>query len=76
MMNTVLPLSAAYITPDGTISEIHDLQPHDTNSVEAATDNIQYVLETKQGWFKRNNISVGTVISTERGSLHKVFFER
>lgn len=76
MKNTLLPLSAAYIAPNGTILEIHDLQPKDTNSVVAATDNIQFVLETKQGWFKRNNVGVGMVISTERGPLHKVFLER
>ena len=75
MMNTILPLSAAYIDPDGQILEIHDLQPHDTNSVRAATDNIQYVLETTQGWFKRHNIKEGTVIATERGTLRKTFFE-
>ncbi len=73
MMNTILPLSAAYIDPDGQIVEIHDLQPHDTNSVRAATDNIQYVLETRQGWFKRHNIKEGTVIATERGTLRKTF---
>ena len=74
MMNTILPLSAAYIDPDGQILEIHDLQPHDTNSVIAATDNIQYVLETPQGWFKRHNIREGTVIATEKGTLKKTFF--
>jgi uncharacterized membrane protein (UPF0127 family) len=73
MMQTLLPLSAAYIAPDGTILEIHDLQPQNTNAVVASNYNIQYVLETKQGWFKRNNIGIGTVISTERGPLRKVF---
>ena len=51
MKNCVIPLSAAYIDPDGTILEIHPLQPHDTNSVVAASDRIQFVLETRQGWF-------------------------
>lgn len=74
MKNTILPLSAAYIDPDGQILEIHDLQPHDTNSVVAATDNIQYVLETPQGWFKRHNIREGTAVATERGTLKKTFF--
>ena len=74
MKNTILPLSAAYIDPDGQILEIHDLQPQDTNSVTAATGNIQYVLETRQGWFKRHNIREGTVIATERGTLRKTFF--
>ena len=74
MKNTILPLSAAYIDPEGQVLEIHDFQPHDTNSVNAATDNIQYVLETTQGWFKRHNIKEGTVIATERGTLRKTFF--
>ena len=76
MKNTILPLSAAYISPNGTILEIHDMQPQDTNAIVSVTDNIQFVLETKQGWFKRNHIEVGTVINTERGSLNKVFFGR
>jgi uncharacterized membrane protein (UPF0127 family) len=76
MMNTVLPLSAAYIDPDGVIAEIHDLQPRNTNSVTASSDRIQYVLETNQGWFKRHNIGVGTRIQTERGSLRDTFFRR
>ncbi len=74
MANTILPLSAAYIDPDGVILEIHDLQPHDTNSVTAGTETIQYVLETRQGWFQRHHIPVGTVIRTERGSLRETFF--
>ena len=73
MMNTLVPLSAAYIAPDGTILEIHDMQPHDTNSVVSASRNIQYVLETPQGWFRSNNISPGTVVSTELGPFSKVF---
>ena len=35
MANCPLPLSCAYITPDGAIAEIHDLQRPDTNSVTA-----------------------------------------
>jgi uncharacterized membrane protein (UPF0127 family) len=76
MMNTKLPLSAAYIDPEGTILEIHDLKPFDTNSVTAGSDRIQYVLETNQGWFKRHNVSVGTVLRTERGSLRDSFFKK
>jgi uncharacterized membrane protein (UPF0127 family) len=76
MMNTKVPLSAAYIDPDGVIQEIHNLQPNDTNSVTAATDRIQYVLETPQGWFQRHNINTGAVIRTERGSLNDTFFKQ
>jgi uncharacterized membrane protein (UPF0127 family) len=74
MMNCVLPLSAAYIDPDGMILEIHDLQPGNTNGVVAATDNILYVLETPQGWFSKNGVAAGAVIRTDKGSLRKTFF--
>jgi uncharacterized membrane protein (UPF0127 family) len=74
MMNTKVPLSAAYIDPEGVVLEIHDLQPYDTNSVVAASDRVQFVLETRQGWFQRHNIGIGTVIRTERGSLKATFF--
>lgn len=74
MKNCSLPLSAAYIDPEGTITEIHPLQPNDTNNVVAATANIQYVLETPQGWFQKNGITAGAVITTKKGSLPKTFF--
>jgi uncharacterized protein len=74
MKNTQVPLSAAYIDPEGVILEIHNLQPHDTNSVKAASDNVQFVLETSQGWFERKNIKPGTLVRTEKGSLKKIFF--
>jgi uncharacterized protein len=74
MRNTLIPLSAAYIDGEGTILEIHDLKPLDETPIEANSDKIQYVLETRQGWFKHNNVAVGTVIRTERGSLQETFF--
>jgi uncharacterized membrane protein (UPF0127 family) len=71
MRNTRVPLSLAYISPDGVIQEIHDLQPLNETSVPSLAENIQYVLEVPQGWFKRHNISVGTLLSTSRGELRK-----
>ena len=76
MKNVSVPLSCAYIDPDGVILEIHDMTPHETKPIESATDRIQYVLETKQGWFERNKIAIGTIIRTERGSLAETFFTR
>jgi len=76
MKNTTYPLSAAYIDPAGVILEIHDLQPLDTNAVVASSDQIQYVLEVNQGWFKRHNVTTGMVVRTERGSLRDTFFKR
>jgi uncharacterized membrane protein (UPF0127 family) len=76
MKNTLVPLSAAYIDPEGTILEIHDLQPLNTNAVVASSFHIQYVLETKQGWFARNNVNTGMVVQTERGPLQSTFFRQ
>ena len=76
MKNCPESLSAAYIGPDGVIEEIHHLEKNDTNAVVAATDNLQYVLEVKDGWFARHNINTGTVIRTEKGSLSETFFQK
>jgi uncharacterized protein len=73
MRNTKVPLSAAYIDPEGTIVEIHDLKPLDETPVPSNAQNIQYVLEVPQGWFQRKNISTGTVVRTQFGELKKTF---
>jgi uncharacterized membrane protein (UPF0127 family) len=75
MKNCPESISCAYITPDGTISEIHHLEKNDTNSVVSAVDNIQFVLETSDGWFTRHNVGVGTVIRTGKGSLAETFLQ-
>ncbi|HEY4416188.1 MAG TPA: DUF192 domain-containing protein [Verrucomicrobiae bacterium] len=73
MKNCPESISCAYITPDGIITEIHHLEKNDTNSVISATDNIQFVLETSDGWFTRHHIGTGTVVRTEKGSLAETF---
>ena len=76
MKNCTLPLSAAYINPDGSIVEIKELKPQDTTPVMAAAADVQYVLEVNQGWFMRHHIPVGTYVRTEVGSLPETFFKR
>lgn len=76
MRNCTVPLSAAYIEPDGKIAEIVDLQPGDEIGVQSKTSNLQFVLEVPQGWFQRHNVSTGAVVRTERGSLLQTFFRR
>ena len=76
MKNCPESISAAYITADGVIREIHHLEKNDTNGVVAARDDIQFVLETKEGWFARHNIASGTVITSEKGSLAETFLQQ
>jgi len=76
MTNCPESLSAAYIGPDGVIEEIHHLEKNDSVPVEASSDNVQFVLETSDGWFDRHNIHPGTLVRTERGSLSRTFLRR
>ncbi len=76
MKNCPESISAAYISPDGVIQEIHHLEKNDENPVLSATDNIQFVLETSDGWFTRHNVNTGMVITTEKGSLAETFLRR
>jgi uncharacterized membrane protein (UPF0127 family) len=76
MRNCVVPLSAAYIEPDGTIAEIVDLHPGDEVGVPSRSSNVQFVLEVPQGWFSRHNVTTGAVVRTEHGSLRETFFRR
>jgi len=76
MRNCVVPLSAAYITPDGTIAEMIDLQPGDERGVSSQSGNLQFVLEVPQGWFTRHHVRTGMVVRTEHGSLRETFTRR
>lgn len=67
MKNTLIPLSIAFIAKDGTIAEIHDMEPGQLRSVQSGRS-LRYALEVPQGWFKRANIVVGDKINTD-GSL-------
>lgn len=76
MKNCPSSLAGAYIDPAGHILQLIDMHAQDTNSIVAKSDDVQYVLEMKEGWFKRHNIPVGTLIRTEKGSLRETFFGR
>ena len=76
MTNCPESISAAYITPDGIIQEIHHLEQNDVHPVFSARADIQFVLETKEGWFARHNVGVGTLIVSEKGPLAEVLLHR
>ena len=76
MKNVPIPLSCAYLDPEGAILEIHDMYPHDTNPIVARSDRVQFVLETARGWFERHQVSPGALVRTEMGSLRETFLGR
>jgi uncharacterized protein len=76
MKNTLVPLDAAYIDPDGIIREIYPLEPLNETPASSKSADIQYVLEMNQGWFSNHNVRVGMEVRTEKGTLRQTFFGR
>ncbi|MCS7089113.1 MAG: DUF192 domain-containing protein [Verrucomicrobiota bacterium] len=74
MRNCRVPLSAAYIDPDGVILEIIDLEPLNEEPAPSQSEHVQFVLEVPRNWFARHRIGPGTLVRTERGSLRQTFF--
>ena len=58
MMNTLLPLTAAFIADDGTIVNLVDMKPQTTDS-HCSTKPERYVLEMNQGWFGKKGLAAG-----------------
>ena len=62
MMNTLLPLTAAFIADDGTIVNLADMKPQTTDS-HCSAKPVRFVLEMNQGWFAKKGIKAGAKIS-------------
>ena len=58
MKNTLIPLSAAFILDDGTISNIEDMKPLVLDG-HCSTQPVRYVLEMNKGWFAKKGIKAG-----------------
>ena len=61
MKNTVIPLSIAFISSDGRITEIRDMRPLDLTPV-VSVRSVRYALEVPQGWFARVGVGPGDVV--------------
>lgn len=64
MKNTPTPLSIAFITKDGKIKDIFDMQPFSLASI-SSTGYVRYALEVPQGWFRKNGIKTGDVLKID-----------
>ncbi|MCL1813427.1 MAG: DUF192 domain-containing protein [Treponema sp.] len=62
MKNTIIPLSIAYISYDGTIVDIRDMYPNNTSPVQSSRS-VRYALEVPQGWFGRVGIKAGDKVT-------------
>ena len=58
MMNTLIPLSVAFIGPDGRILNILDMAPQ-TSDIHSSEGPAPYALEMNRGWFSQRGIGRG-----------------
>lgn len=66
MKNTHIPLSIAFISKDGRILEIHDMEPESLRSIESSRS-VRYALELNQGAFERIGADVGSLVEFPEG---------
>jgi uncharacterized membrane protein (UPF0127 family) len=64
MKNTMLPLTAAFVSDDGEIVNLADMKPQTTDS-HCSSRPVRFVLEMNQGWFSKKGIKPGTRLSGE-----------
>ncbi len=59
MKNTPLPLTAAFVTNDGTIVNLADMKPMAEDS-HCSAKPVRYVLEMNHGWFTKKGLKAGS----------------
>jgi len=65
MKNTVIPLSIAFITEEGVITNLHEMQVEAPGTPEAlytrypSIEPVRYALEMNKGWFEKHGIRAG-----------------
>lgn len=62
MMNTLIPLSAAFLADDGSIVNVADMQARSPES-HCSAKPVRYVLEMNQGWFAKKGLKPGDKLS-------------
>ncbi len=61
MKDTSIPLSIAFISENGTIIDIQDMEPYSLKSHSPGVP-YRYALEVNQGFFLENDVDVGDIV--------------
>lgn len=69
MRNTHAPLSIAFLTPEGVITNIRDMRPLDETSRHPSRGEALYAIEVRQGWFRENGVKPGQRVQLLRKQL-------
>lgn len=62
MKNTLIPLSVAFVSAEGRIVNLDEMQPQ-TENPHCSTEPVPYVLEMNKGWFTKHGIKAGDKLS-------------
>jgi len=62
MMNTLIPLSVAFVDSEGRILNIADMEPKTLDSHFAAGP-ARYAIETNKGWFAERGLKAGDKVT-------------
>ena len=68
MKNTRIPLDIAFITEEGKIESIKELEPFSLLPVYSNSE-VLYALEVNRGWFTEHNIKIGQNIFADTTSV-------
>ena len=63
MKNTLIPLSAAFLSDDGTIVNIENMKPFALDA-HCSVQPVRYVLEMNKGWFAKKGIKAGSKLQS------------
>ena len=66
MKNTYIPLSIAFLSSDGVIREIHDMEPESQRTIPSSRS-VRFALELNQGAFARVGAEPGTRVVFPEG---------
>jgi hypothetical protein len=61
MKNTFIPLSIAFVAPDGRIINVDEMMPHD-ESTHVSRGPALYAIEMRKGWFAERGIRAGDIV--------------
>ena len=64
MRHTTIPLDIAFISEEGVIESIKELEPLRSSPVYSDAD-VMFALEVNRGWFAENNVEAGDVLNVE-----------
>jgi uncharacterized membrane protein (UPF0127 family) len=70
MKETKIPLDIAFITEDGIVESIKQLEPYDETPVTSEGE-VLCALEVNRGWFAENNVEIGDEIEIDEAAGEK-----